>query len=76
MKTRFWILAIVISIAALGIIFSPLILEAYYLEKKYQQINPQDIEDCLDTDQCIEWFENGTCHMMLSKRCATPQLET
>lgn len=76
MKTRLLILAITASIAVLGIIFSPLILEAYYLEKKYQQIGyPQDFENCEDADQCIEWFQNGTCKMVLSKRCAIPELE-
>lgn len=71
MKTKWIVIGTISGIAILAIIFSPLILEAYYLEKKYQEIDPQvfDIENCQDTDQCIEWFENGTCHMMLSKHC-------
>lgn len=75
MKTRFLIIIITVSVAVLGIIFSPLILEAYYLEKKHQQNDHlQDYENC-NTDQCIEQFENGTCKTMLSKRCAIPESE-
>ena len=78
MKTTLWIISITVPIAVIGIIFSPLILEAYYLEKKYQEIGyPQDfdIENCKDDDQCIEWFENGTCKTMVAKRCVIPEPE-
>ena len=74
MKTRFLILAIVIPVAIVGIIFSPLILEAYYLEKKYLQIgDPQDYENCTDTNECLEWLENDTCKTMLTTRCTIPE---
>ena len=47
----------------------------YYMEKKYQEIDPNDydLENCSDIDQCVEWFQNGTCSLMLSKRCITDE---
>jgi|APSaa5957512535_1039671.scaffolds.fasta_scaffold02963_5 hypothetical protein len=74
MKSRLLIiLGIIIVITIVAILLSPLIIEMYYMGEKYQGIDPNDydLENCSDVDQCVEWFENGTCSLMSSKRCIT-----